>query len=346
MSGSTINSVFLTALQVPHTSAYSDRRFRTMTFKTLFGFSKLLDEYGIRNEVLRLSDRSSITRLTSPFIAETDKGFVLVSGIGQDSVTYRYGEDGQTEATASTDAFLKACTGIVLLAYPSPQSQEPDYDKHHVFEKASKAKPRILIALIAFLFLYLFISGGLWRHAWSTMLTVINCAGIYISYLLLLKQLHIHSPYAERICSVIEKGGCDTVLSTKASKFFGLFGWSEVGFAYFSVSLVALLVFPGHTAPLAIINACCLPFSIWSVWYQKVRAKAWCTLCLCVQSLLWLSFFCYLWGRSFHGYDSFGNIAVLGACYTVMLLGVNRLLPLFDRSPDEERESPEDQISQ
>ena len=84
MSGSTIYSVFLTALQVPHTSAYSDRRFRTMTFKTLFGFSKLLDEYGIRNEVLRLSDRSSITRLTSPFIAETDKGFVLVIGIGQD----------------------------------------------------------------------------------------------------------------------------------------------------------------------------------------------------------------------------------------------------------------------
>ena len=96
-----------------------------MTFKTLFGFSKLLDEYGVRNEALRLSNRSSITRLTTPFIAETDKGFVLVSGIGQDSVTYRYGEDGQTEASATTDAFLKACTGIVLLAYPSPQSQEP-----------------------------------------------------------------------------------------------------------------------------------------------------------------------------------------------------------------------------
>ena len=84
MSGSTIYSVFLTALQVPHTSAYSDKRFRTMTFKTLFGFSKLLDEYGVRNEALRLSDRNTITRLAAPFIAETDKGFVLVSDISQE----------------------------------------------------------------------------------------------------------------------------------------------------------------------------------------------------------------------------------------------------------------------
>ena len=63
MSGSTIYSVFLAALQVLHTSAYSDKRFRTMTFKTLFGFSKArrMTRYGVRNEALRLSDRSSIT---------------------------------------------------------------------------------------------------------------------------------------------------------------------------------------------------------------------------------------------------------------------------------------------
>ena len=142
------------------------------------------------------------------------------------------------------------------------------------------------------------------------------------------------------------KGGCDTVLSTKASKFFGLFGWSEVGFAYFSVSLVALLVFP--VIPHRWLSSTHVAFPSPSGAYgiRKSVPRHGVRYACASKSLLWLSFFCYLWGRSFHGYDSFGNIAVLGACYTVMLLGVNRLLPLFDRSPDEERESPEEQISQ
>ena len=85
---------------------------------------------------------------------------------------------------------------------------------------------------------------------------------------------------ADKICGLIDRTGCGTVLSTKASKFFGLFGWSEVGFSYFGVSLACLLVFPQHIGYLALVNACCCPFSFWSVWYQKYRAKAWCTLCL------------------------------------------------------------------
>lgn len=46
MKPASIFTNFLTELGVPHTRSYSDRRFEKMTFKSLFGLSKLLQSYG------------------------------------------------------------------------------------------------------------------------------------------------------------------------------------------------------------------------------------------------------------------------------------------------------------
>ena len=180
--------------------------------------------------------------------------------------------------------YSPACISVAAIA-------RTDYDKHHDnFEKASKAKPRILIALIAFLFLYLFISGGLWRHDLEH-----NVDGYQLRrYLYFISSPAPNgctstAPHAERICSVIEKGGCDTVLSTKSFKFFGLFGWSEVGFAYFSVKPESHCLF-FRVIPHRWLSSTHVAFPSPSGAYgiRKSVPKAWCTLCLCVQSLLWL----------------------------------------------------------
>ena len=137
------------------------------------------------------------------------------------------------------------------------------------------------------------------------------------------------------MCRVLQEGGCDSVLETKASSFFGIFSWSEVGFAYFSVSLSCLLVFPQWIGYLALCNLLCLPFTFWSIWYQKFRARVWCTLCVSVQCSLWLLFFCYLAGGWLK--DMFPlkiEFFVLGLSYLAVLLALNRLLPHF--KPSEE----------
>ena len=36
-----------------------------------------------------------------------------------------------------------------------------------------------------------------------------------------------------------------------------------------------------------VLNIFTLPYSFWSVWYQKAKAKQWCVLCLIIQALLW-----------------------------------------------------------
>ncbi len=327
---STVFSDFLTELGVPHTVCYSNKLFDEMPFKSLFGFSKLLSKYGIPNEGYRISDKDELSKLMPPFLAQTVGGFVIVKSIDDKSVCYL--TEGVDETT-SLDEFKRLWSGFVLLAYPDARSAEPDYETHHREEIFIHSKKWILTAGVLSLFSYFFVSGGLYRHVSTVLLILLNILGVYLTYLLVQKSLKIANATADHVCEILEEGGCDSILEMKASKFFGLFGWSEVGFAYFTVSLLSLLLFPNSIEALALCNVFCLPFTIWSIWYQKFRARVWCTLCVCVQCTLWFMFFCFLLGgwlkTAFHFSIEF---FILGIAYITALMAYNKILPLFDKS--------------
>ncbi len=334
----TLFSDFLKELEVPHTAAYSDKAYRAMPFQSCFGLKKLLAQYGIDSEGLTLTDKSEISKLPVPFLARMSKGFVIVTDVNTQTVSYL--SESVTE-TAPADVFTDAWQGMAFIAYPTPQAKEPDYGRHLLSQRLERAKHLALILAVGVLLGYFIIENRIFSRPWAIAALIFNGAGLFFSWLLVMKSLHIKSSTGDKVCGVIERHGCDSVLSTKASSFFGLFGWSEVGLAYFSVSLIALLAFPQAAASLALCNLCCLPFSFWSVWYQKTRAKAWCTLCLCVQATLWALFFCYLGGGMLNGaFSPDVNLIALIAAYASALLGLNRMMPLIERNePDEENET-------
>lgn len=325
----TILTDFLNALGVRYTDWYARQQFAAMPFQTMFGLKKLLDSYGVDCEGVRLGDNNDIGRLPIPFIAHTTRGLVIVTKVGDREVEYL---SQSVAERADRKRLTDAMTGNVMIAVSRPGACEPDLKSHEFTQTANEAKKWVLAACSLGLFAYLFISNGLYRHASTVLLTLLNAAGVYIGVLLVQKSSHIKSRHADAVCSVVEAGGCDDVLDTPAAKFFGVFGWSEVGLAYFSVSLLCLLMFPQHIGSLALCNAICLPFSFWSVWYQKTKAKTWCTLCLCVQSLLWLLFFCYLGGGWLKAaWPPTPAIIVLGVTYLTVMLGINAIMPLLDR---------------
>lgn len=329
-TGHTLISDYLTLLGVPHTAGYSGKRMATMPFQTLFGLSKLLQEYGIESEGYELTDKTELLKLTPPFLADTPAGVVIVKDVAPTEVEYL---SQGVEERMDFDKFIDAFDGKVLLSYPSPEASEPDYGKHARMDFFIRAKKWVLLAASAFLFLWLFIANGLYMR-WSTVgITVIDMAGLYFTYLLVQKSVKIHNPAADRVCGVLQAGGCDSILKTSASKFFGLFGWSEVGFAYFSVSLLTLLLLPGMLPWLALCNLICLPFTAWSIWYQRFRAHKWCTLCVCVQGSLWLLFFCYCFGGWLGmAWPLSPLVLPLGAAYIAVMLALNAVMPLIENS--------------
>lgn len=323
----TLVADLLTALKVPFTKDYTKQRFDAMPFKTLFGVTQLLKEYGVETFGYSISDKNELTLLRTPFIAQTRGGLVIVTGISGDTVSYL------TQGVAETmplGEFKEVFTGTVLLPKALPHAREPEYGAHLRMVFISKGKGVLLVVLALLLIAYLYVENGLWRF-WSVWaLTAVDIFGIWLTYMLVQKSLSIKNAVADKVCGVLQEGGCDSILKTSASSFFGIFSWSEVGFTYFGVSLLAMLIAPQTIHWLSLINICCLPFTVWSIWYQKFRAKHWCTLCVSVQLSLWLQFICYFFGHwQAPVFPLTLGFFTLGATFVFVLLALNRLLPHF-----------------
>ncbi|MCM1028628.1 MAG: vitamin K epoxide reductase family protein [Pseudoflavonifractor sp.] len=317
----------LDALGVPHTRHYADRAFASMPFKSLFGFSRQLKAYGVDSVAARWPDKSVFTSIPTPFLAQMAGGrFVIIERIdtSADSVTCRCQHKGLH--TGSLADLMSQWNGLALLAYPSPTAAEPSLRAHRLLEMAYTAKGWILsLCAIILLFAGAVNAGCLASHSRIPLLLV-DMAGIAITWLLILKSLKVSSRSADRICGIMKDHGCDTVLEQKASSFFGIFSWSEVGITYFSISTVALLAFPQSLPWLALANLCCLPFTLWSIWYQHWRLHTWCTLCVTTQALLWLQAGAYLLTGAWHHFSLSPGAIILLAAYGFTLMGVNRIM--------------------
>lgn len=133
-----------------------------------------------------------------------------------------------------------------------------------------------------------------------------------------------------------ERGGCDVIATSKASRLFGVFSWSEIGFGYFGVSLVTLLLYPHLWPALAACNILCLPYTVWSLTYQKFVARHWCTLCVGVQLTLWALFLCWLAGGWVAKiFPLHADLFVLMGVYIAAVLSINLLLRAASRLPSQ-----------
>lgn len=188
------------------------------------------------------------------------------------------------------------------------------------------------IILLLFISIY---TNHSYNHRGILSLLIINTVGIYISWLLLQKQLHIQNNLADSICSKFKNSDCNSVLTSPAAKPMGVIGWSEIGLSYFTSNLLLTVFFPQFIPYLALINIAGLFYGIWSIWYQKYRVKQWCPLCLIVQFLMWTicisnTVFAYI---SIPQY-SLLDIASIGGIYIAPIFIIKSLLPAI-KAPKE-----------
>lgn len=328
MKSHTLFTEFITLLGVKHTSVFSDSQFRNMEFKSLFGLSELLDQYNIPNAGWKVPVTGSLAKIKTPFIAQRENHFEIIKKIQDNSVYYIY--QGQ-ELTLPLETYEKTFNGIVLTAIPTEKSKEPEYRKHRILDFAAATLNWVMLLAAMCVLAYLYVTRHFYDSAAVTVLLAVDLAGVVITGMLMLKSVNVHLKVADNVCGILQKGGCDRILEMNASKFFGLFGWAEVGFGYFLVSTAILLLFPSYIHYLALANLCCLPFTCWSIWYQKFRAKHWCTLCVITQTLLWCQFICYICG----GFESNFNLCrwqpwVMLCSYVFVVLILNKIAELLN----------------
>jgi protein-disulfide isomerase len=286
LKGNNVFVSFLELLNVKHIRKYADKHFNEHPHKyNLFGISQMLSDYGIENAGVKIADKGKdIFDIECPFIAHFGQDFVAVHKMDENKVHFIRNGNNVSVPIAE---FVPAWSGIVLLAEPGKNPGEPDYKENKKKEWGDRIQRKGLIFAVALLLSAVYWRNALFANSGLTLLLLIHLAGVYIAYGLVLKQLNFQSNYADKICSLFSKSDCNNVLESKAAKLWGIFGWSEIGLGYFAANVLILLFMPDWVSYLAVINLFTLPYSFWSVGYQKFKAKQWCPLCLIVQVLLW-----------------------------------------------------------
>ncbi len=219
---------------------------------------------------LKILDKSAILSLEPPFIVHTVSDFVVVEYTSGDEI--RFIERGK-KIKISLEEFFKVWTGNTLVAESVERSKEPGYKINFRKEIFHNLRKIATLLILLFLDAFAFIINESYSHMGIVLLQLISFTGVYIGYQLVLKQLHIQSDYADKLCSLFKYSDCNSVLESDASKFLGLIGWSEIGLGYFVSNVVILSFLPFFIPSLLLINIFCLPYSFWSIWYQKFRAK-------------------------------------------------------------------------
>lgn len=315
---------FLNRLGVRHTS-YANKLYDNHPYKnTLYGISNLLWKYNIDNEGIRI-DKEDLSEINTPFIAHVSNDFIIVDDVLQTDVKCIW---GGKKYILSIDNFSNIWSGVVLIANVSNNSIEPNYKYNFYNELFAKSKKTFLLVSLFSLFILTLQISVIIENIYFIFL---NILGIYIAYLLFLKQNKIHSSLADRVCSLFNQNTCNTVLDTDGAKILS-FTWSEIGLAYFCSNLLISLYFPDLFIYAVWANIVVLPYSFWSVWYQYKIVHQWCVLCLLVQALLWIIFIVNILTISVF-VPEFINICTLKVIliYTVFVLIINKLSNILQK---------------
>lgn len=325
MKTKNILELTLELFKVKYTDLYTSKLYNEHPYRnSLFGLSEMLSNYNIENEGLKIKNRDELSLLQTPFVAKLEKELVIILKLTDTEVFLIW--EGR-EISIPINEFISIWDGNILWIKATENSIEPQYKEHRMTALLIDTPKWILTTAFGIIFLISFFINNIYSYWGMSSLLAINLVGTYIGYLLLLKQSNIQNKLTTKICSLSKKSNCDSVLNSNAAKLFGIIGWSEIGFGYFISNIIILSLCPQLINYLALINICALPYTIWSIWYQKVKIKQWCPLCLIVQLLLWFIFIIDILFSNI-SLPQFSIIAILltGCIYAVPFFTINILL--------------------
>lgn len=311
--GSNVFVSYLKSAKVKHTNAFANKIYNEHPNKNnLLGISQMLNLYNIDNIGITVWKREDdLNNIETPFIAYVGDEFVVVDEVKEDKISYiSNGENLKIPLSK----FWNLWTGVTLICYIDEKSIEPSYYKHY---KTNVIQHSLLSILFISLFLMacFLTSERFTINTNNTLLLLSNSTGIILSVLLLSKQLKINSAYVNKICTIIKEGNCNDILESKSAKILNV-SWSEIGFGYFLSNIIIILYSKDLVQYISIYNLFCLPYTIWSIWYQKYRAHKWCVLCVNVQIQMWILFIINL---SFNNFNSFRRINFENLLFTILV---------------------------
>jgi len=259
-------------------------------YPSLAAITDVLDDYRVNNVAFRATLDMLKNEVEFPVVVhlkERNGIFGLLHEI-TDEHAYLTTETS-TRKKYPTDTFKELWTGVILLAEKDKDSGEPfnaELRKSIRMRKVKMVIPIVgfSIAIVACLAM---------SFSWSLAgLFATKLAGLFFVALLVAHEFGEESALSDKLCTLTKSTGCNEVLRSKASSIMGVVKLSDIGFAYFTSTLLALLfgVASGTTNTIvgliAWLPLLAIPYVVFSATYQLLVIKKWCPFCMGVIGLL------------------------------------------------------------
>ncbi len=289
------------------------------SYPSLHSITGVLNHFNIDNLAIEVpTNEETLDELPGSFIAHTKdvegEHFVLVN---QSGISIELVFNKGLKKNITKEAFLRSWTGI-MVAVEKPedfiQSKEQRFYIKAIY---------ITGAIIALLILF---QNGISRFGLVHLL--IAAVGVIISVVIVQHELGVHSVVIDKFCSGSnEKSSCDDVLNSKGATVIGNIKFSDIGLVYFvgvvlSWFLLSFIKSPNANLLFA-LSLAAMPFTVYSLIYQRFVVKKWCPLCLSTLIVLWAhgaSLFLYKLDNSFYQLNSNSILAIIFSFIIVGLL--------------------------
>lgn len=296
MKNKNIVQIYFEYVSLPFTRAkLNDFIQKNPLANTFWGIKNILREYNINAVGLKLTE-SELFSLPTPFFMKLDSSFdpefVLFTKIEHNQ--YQYVTTTGDQSVISPEKFQKYWNGMVLYPELTSQSGENNLLSNRINVFLQKIKiPLVILSGLLVIFLQCVKKMGE-LNPFNILILIFYILGILTCIGLLIQDIDRNNLFVKKICQLNKKMNCSGVIESKGAKLVGRISWSEIGFIFFTGSLLINLFIPSGMPFLFWIHVLTLPYTAWSVIYQWKVVKAWCPFCLYVQLNLWLIFFA-LW---------------------------------------------------
>ncbi len=246
-------------------------------YPSLLGVSDTMQQLGIPCQIGRI-DQEHLSKIDFPFLIHLENeahGLVLV----------------KSENDLSKDHIdLEHWKGVVLKAETIDVIADTEHNKQYKNEKLT----RIISVLLIISLLGLILVPVIQVFSWIQFALFFTASiGVLFGYLLIAKELGVTFKPVESFCNTSTRVNCDRILSSDGAKILSFFSLSEVVLSYFAFQLVLSgIVIPvsdtgtSYLLVLLIGSILTIPVIIYSIYYQAIKAKTWCTLCMMVNAVL------------------------------------------------------------
>lgn len=324
-------SKYLQYLNIPISKLYLQKLIASHpNYPSILSISDVLHRFGIDHVVATVKERD-LEKMPFPYLLQINKDGGKLALI-----------KNQNDYLSHRDDF-HVWGGIILRAEQTKMIADEENKKQLLEEKFQFFTRAVFLTAIGALLVLATIQMLSWLF---TLLLITSLLGAITGYLLIAKDIGINYQMLEALCSTSAGSNCEKILKSDGAKLFGKISFSDAGVIYFSfqffiLGLFAPLLKPSTTFLFALMamSLLTIPVIIISIYYQGVKVKTWCKLCLIVDGILLIQLilFTYMFsqGLILPSIEDIGSLGLFGILFFIMcalILSAKYLLAKAQRS--------------